>query len=143
MSRLEEDISRRRSLFENYLSKQELGQVDDDVILGRHTCPCCGYPTIKTRGAQEICGLCQWQDDGQDDPFADQMWGGPNGDYPLSEARENFASQLTMYRKSDPRYEDQSMDIRTGLKRQIMMQYEAAMRNGLTSESGDRHSGPE
>ncbi|WP_261769601.1 CPCC family cysteine-rich protein [Paenibacillus polysaccharolyticus] len=38
----------------------------------------------------EICCLCNWEDDGQDDPHADEVWGGPNQDYSLAEARENF-----------------------------------------------------
>ncbi|MFD2115605.1 CPCC family cysteine-rich protein [Paenibacillus yanchengensis] len=54
----------------------------------RHNCPCCGYPTLEERRNWEICSLCNWEDDGQDDPHADQVWGGPNQDYSLTEARE-------------------------------------------------------
>jgi cysteine-rich CPCC protein len=42
------------------------------------------------RAAYEICDVCWWEDDGQDDPHADERWGGPNGSLTLSEARENF-----------------------------------------------------
>ncbi|WP_144556019.1 CPCC family cysteine-rich protein [Bacillus sp. X1(2014)] len=64
----------------------------------REKCPCCGYPTLEERGVFEICILCNWEDDGQDDPDADEVWGGPNGDYSLTEARKNFKENLIMYR---------------------------------------------
>jgi hypothetical protein len=53
-------------------------------------CPCCGYLTLMERAAHEICHVCWWEDDGQDDPHADERWGGPNGSLTLAEARENF-----------------------------------------------------
>jgi len=64
-------------------------------------CPCCGYPTLTERRAYEICPICDWEDDGQDDPHADVIRGGPNGKYSLSEARSNFEKYLTMYNKRD------------------------------------------
>ena len=60
-------------------------------------CPCCGYLTLHERGAYEICRLCWWEDDGQDDPHAEEVRGGPNGDVSLADARRNFRSHLTMY----------------------------------------------
>lgn len=66
--------------------------------MNKYKCPCCGYPTLEERHAWEICCLCNWEDDGQDDPHADEIRGGPNGDYSLTEARENFKKFLTMYR---------------------------------------------
>jgi hypothetical protein len=41
--------------------------------------------------------LCNWEDDGQDDPHADEIWGGPNQDYSLTEARLNFEKYMVMY----------------------------------------------
>ncbi|MEE3953448.1 CPCC family cysteine-rich protein [Peribacillus frigoritolerans] len=64
----------------------------------REKCPCCGFPTLEERGIYDICELCNWEDDGQDDPYANQVWGGPNGDYSLTEARRNFKENLIMYR---------------------------------------------
>ncbi|SMQ77504.1 Cysteine-rich CPCC [Bacillus sp. OV166] len=64
----------------------------------RDKCPCCGFPTLEERGNFEICELCHWEDDGQDDPYADEVWGGPNGDYSLTEARRNFKENLIMYK---------------------------------------------
>jgi hypothetical protein len=60
-------------------------------------CPCCRYPTLTERGSYDICCLCNWEDDGQDDADADDVWGGPNGSYSLSEARENFRRYWVMY----------------------------------------------
>jgi Cysteine-rich CPCC len=60
-------------------------------------CPCCGYPTLQESGGYEICCLCNWEDDGQDDADADDVKGGPNGSYSLSEARENFRRYWVMY----------------------------------------------
>ncbi|MBD0739062.1 hypothetical protein BGM09_06450 [Streptomyces sp. CBMA29] len=39
----------------------------------------------------EICPVCFWEDDGQDDHDADEARGGPNRGWSLSEARQNFA----------------------------------------------------
>lgn len=64
-------------------------------------CPCCGYVTLHERGGYEICPLCGWEDDGQDHPHADEVWGGPNGDLSLAEARRNFRDHLTMYRAGE------------------------------------------
>ena len=65
----------------------------------REKCPCCGFPTLEELESYEICELCSWEDDGQDDPYANQVLGGPNGDYSLTEARRNFKENLTMYRE--------------------------------------------
>lgn len=53
-------------------------------------CPCCGYKTLSVRGAFELCPVCFWEDDGQDDYDADLVRGGPNGSLSLTEARSNF-----------------------------------------------------
>ncbi|MBW7473877.1 hypothetical protein K0T92_03900 [Paenibacillus oenotherae] len=66
--------------------------------MNRYNCPCCGYPTLEERRGWEICCLCNWEDDGQDDPPADKVWGGPNQDYSLAEARQNFKKHYIMYR---------------------------------------------
>ena len=64
----------------------------------REKCPCCGFPTLEELNGYEICELCSWEDDGQDDLNANEVLGGPNGDYSLTEARKNFKENLTMYR---------------------------------------------
>jgi hypothetical protein len=70
----------------------------------KYKCPCCRHFTILEQGSFEICSVCGWEDDGQGDNTADEVWGGPNGDYSLSEARENFKKYGTMLRKSDPKF---------------------------------------
>jgi hypothetical protein len=53
-------------------------------------CPCCGYDTLSERNADEICPICWWEDDGQDNQDADRVFGGPNADLSLRQARINF-----------------------------------------------------
>ncbi|MDR2212525.1 MAG: hydrolase [Pseudomonadales bacterium] len=56
----------------------------------RFVCPCCGYPTLDEMGSYDICELCGWEDSGQGDANADEVRGGPNSGYSLTEARQNF-----------------------------------------------------
>ena len=93
----------------------------------RCTCPCCGYPTLSERYGYEICGLCDWEDDGQDDPYADEAWGGPNGRYSLTEARENFARHLSMYDPEELRGNEFAKDnlTETRAKRTAMEAFDA------------------
>ncbi len=57
---------------------------------GPYACPCCGYLTLDERGGWDICAVCFWEDDGQDDKDADEVRGGPNGSLSLTAARRNF-----------------------------------------------------
>lgn len=66
-----------------------------------YICPCCYYPTFSSRPEFDICPLCNWEDDRQDDHNADEVLGGPNHGYSLTEARKNFKQYFTMYRPSD------------------------------------------
>ena len=56
-----------------------------------YPCPCCGFVTLPERGSYDLCPVCFWEDDGQDDHDADQVRGGPNYSLSLTEARRNFA----------------------------------------------------
>ncbi|HDS1039071.1 TPA: hypothetical protein QDZ42_002087 [Stenotrophomonas maltophilia] len=53
-------------------------------------CPCCGSRSLASRGGYDICPVCFWEDDGQDDDDADVVLGGPNGDLSLTDARANY-----------------------------------------------------
>src|SRR6478735_6352156 len=53
-------------------------------------CPCCAYKTLRERGTFQVCAVCYWEDDGQDDFDADVMRGGPNGDLSLTQGRANY-----------------------------------------------------
>jgi len=78
--------------FGEYADRLETGSVIDGPRAdgGAHACPCCHYLTLGERGAFEICPVCFWEDDGQDDHDAAIVRGGPNGSLSLSKARENF-----------------------------------------------------
>ena len=41
------------------------------AALGAEACPCCGRRTICERGCYEICRVCWWEDDGQDNDQAE------------------------------------------------------------------------
>ena len=57
---------------------------------GPHACPCCRHLTLDERAGFEICAVCFWEDDGQDDHDADEVRGGPNGPLSLTQARHNY-----------------------------------------------------
>src|SRR4051812_38121127 len=53
-------------------------------------CPCCKYLTLPSRGSYEICPVCFWEDDGQDEHDAEVVRGGPNASLSLRQAQENY-----------------------------------------------------
>ena len=53
-------------------------------------CLCCGHRTLSAPGIFELCPVCWWQDDGQDETDADVVRGGANGILSLTAARANF-----------------------------------------------------
>ncbi|EFL15913.1 CPCC family cysteine-rich protein [Streptomyces sp. C] len=57
-------------------------------------CPCCFQPTLESSACFEICGECGWEDDGQGDEEADEVWGGPNGSQSLTDARREHREWL-------------------------------------------------
>ncbi len=63
-------------------------------------CLCCGYKTLSQPEALELCRVCWWEDDGQDDGDADVVRGTVNGKLSLSVARANFK----LCSAADPRY---------------------------------------
>ncbi len=68
------------------------GTLIPEVAGVKYGCPCCRCLTLHSRGTWEICPVCMWEDDGQDDSHADEVWGGPNGALSLSAARRNYAA---------------------------------------------------
>jgi hypothetical protein len=93
----EDRLRERREWFDAYFTRINAGIQKATKIGARYNCPCCGYPTLDERGGYQICQLCYWEDDGQDDPHADEIWGGPNKGYSLTRARENFKRYWIMY----------------------------------------------
>jgi hypothetical protein len=59
-------------------------------------CPCCDRLTLSERGGFEICPVCNWEDDGQDDLDAHVARGGPNGGDTLWEARTSFLKRRAL-----------------------------------------------
>jgi hypothetical protein len=80
-----EEVARRLAWFNEYTAR--LDQQPPGLPL---RCPCCGCNTLGERGVYEICPVCYWEDDGQDEQNADEVWGGPNGALSLTEARANY-----------------------------------------------------
>jgi hypothetical protein len=69
-------------------------EVDVDTVVGQEpsllSCPCCGRASLSARGCYQICAVCWWEDDGQDNEDADLVLGGPNRGLSLTQARVNF-----------------------------------------------------
>ncbi|TQS22234.1 hypothetical protein FLX08_09150 [Microbispora hainanensis] len=77
--------------FEEYVEVGANRSVHAPEGSGPHACPCCGYLTLDSRGWYQICPVCFWEDDGQDDHDADEIRrGGPNHGLSLTQARLNF-----------------------------------------------------
>ena len=91
------ELVTRRTYFDDYADTIE--RLPPSLVRYgvRFSCPCCGYPTLNQRGFDQICYLCSWEDDGQDDRDADVVRGGPNNQWSLSRARENFVTYGVMY----------------------------------------------
>ena len=56
-------------------------------------CPVCHYLTIRYQGVFEPCVVCGWEES-EDDKRENDALGGPNKDYSVKEARENFRKYL-------------------------------------------------
>lgn len=87
MSRLALDVLKvRGKLPEDDESKTTTTQSDNK----KYSCPCCYFRTLTERDSFNICPVCFWEDDGQDNADADIVRGGPNGSLSLTQARVNF-----------------------------------------------------
>lgn len=84
----------------------------------KQLCPCCLFPTLERLAAYEVCYLCFWEDDGQGEDELEEVWGGPNGDYSLKRARENFQHHYLMYDENDETVTQTAEEI--DLKKQII-----------------------
>ena len=85
-------------------------------------CPCCGYPTLTKRLDNEICYLCRWEDDLLPD--------GPNYNYTLAEASDNFKKYLIMYRPSDHKHNKLRNKKIDAIKREIISTYNSTLSTG-------------
>jgi len=82
------DILKRREYFDLYFPPIEMCDARQDISYRlSNSCPSCGYLTLDARCSWEICTFCFWEDDGQDNHDANQVFGGPNSDYSLTAHR--------------------------------------------------------
>ena len=82
-----EELARRAAWFDAYTAR--INSQPTDLPL---RCPCCGCKTLDARCDYDICVVCFWEDDGQDDYDAEEVRGGPNASLSLQEARSNYLS---------------------------------------------------
>lgn len=80
------DFKTRRKIFDDFIAQEKLNLF---------TCPSCGYPSLSERGIYDICEICNWEDDRQDDARADEVWGGPNQKLSLTASRLIFGAVLS------------------------------------------------
>jgi hypothetical protein len=118
------DFYVRRKLFDSYL-------FENNIAL--YTCPGCGYPTLTERGGYEICTVCNWEDDNQDDKQADEIWGGPNSTLSLTENRLNIGQHLKQITTNVG--ERLNTDVPQVLS--ILSQHDNSIRDLLASAPGD------
>lgn len=85
-------------------------------------------PTLGERMRYEICSICNWEDDGQDSDDAEDIRGGPNGNYSLSEARSNFEKHFTMFRPEDRRSSEKDA-AKERMKKDLYQAYASAMKS--------------
>jgi hypothetical protein len=57
------------------------------------SCPCCGRKSLEELASWNICRVCWWEDNGQDNGSADIVMGGPNYGISLVQARYNFLTK--------------------------------------------------
>ena len=96
-----QELHRRRNFFAEHFPAIMQGDIRNGEIL-KNTCPACGYPTLGERWSWEICAICWWQDDGQDDSSAEEVWGGPNSTYSLVQYRIQTANILSKLKSCQP-----------------------------------------
>mgnify|MGYP000080976834 CR=1 FL=1 len=66
-----------------------------------YACPCCGSRTIDERAEYDICKVCWWEDNGQDNEHSEKTYG-VNYGISLTKGRSNFLK----YGIYDPTRED-------------------------------------
>lgn len=96
-----EEPQASRRWFHKYVERLDEGS----VVRARNTglecrCPCCRCLTLDERGGFDVCPVCFWEDDGQDDADADVVHGGLNGILSLTQARANYG----LFGASDQRF---------------------------------------
>ncbi len=82
------EILKRREYFDLSFPPIERHDARRDITFGlSNSCPICGYMTLEIRCYHDICSICFWQDDGQDNPEADRNYIGPNDTHSINSFR--------------------------------------------------------
>jgi hypothetical protein len=55
-----------------------------------YRCPCCGCRTLPTPESMQLCPVCWWEDDGQEDGDAAEVRLTVNGALSLAQARDHY-----------------------------------------------------
>ena len=128
----------RRNFFDLYRQRISEQQSKSFVGENRFSCPCCGYPTLDERGGYDICQICWWEDDGQDDLDAEKVRGGPNHHYSLAEARKNFEKYLVMYPpENDTRISGADSEKVRDFKRSLIGAFDEIMKEPVFKDLND------
>ncbi len=105
-------LSKRREYFNQLFPKIKGCDYRKDITFNLpNTCPSCGYFSLEARCSWEICSICFWEDDGQDNHDADKIFGGPNGDYSLTKYRVEISDYLEELKKMDSQKESDDYKI--------------------------------
>lgn len=86
------------------------------------------------RGGFEICELCGWEDDGQDETDAERVLGGPNYELSLTAAKENFRQHLEKHAPSSKHFRAPTQREKSA-KKAIMAAFDA-----LRGDCADRET---
>lgn len=129
-------IIQRRHWFQKHLNQFVVSPRKYNRLKKKlYTCPCCAFPTLHVRNLYDVCTVFFWEDNGQDDPEVDEVWGGPNGDYSLTDARRNFTNYQSMFSPKD----EYDFSIHSGVSaqkaKQKLMDYYNEIRENLNRYS--------
>lgn len=80
-----DNVRQRRKFYDEYLSNK---------TVQLFTCPGCGFPTLNTREEYDICNVCNWEDEQENEEQADEILGNPNYDLSLNRNRINIERAL-------------------------------------------------
>ena len=95
----------------DYLTLQTGLEIKSGKPADLETCPCCGLKTIEERFHYEICTVCWWEDDGQDNNTA-ESFSGPNSGTSLMQGRINFIKHGIYDAERDDLFEFQQEAIK-------------------------------
>ena len=85
------EFEKRRTTMQQYIDENQKKAT---------VCPGCAYPTLPKKWFHEICCICNWQHDGQNDVEANEDLGGPN-EGSLTENRLNIGEFLLKIAKEN------------------------------------------